>query len=195
MAQRKRSRVYPAEAIRRARELYQDGQSPSAILVRLQLDGIDPLPHLNTVKSWVSGLRRDTTAPWSLGAKDGGPDPEPDLVLPVLGYVLEAGIAESLTTWEARVVTRVRIARPDLPPDRVWQLARALITAEESGDAEARNAAHASIATRPETFRQGVADGRWQGATPGTATAESTVFDPDSVQVQPIHPYSLETDK
>jgi hypothetical protein len=134
-----------------AREFYNRQKSPQTIQRELELKGISPVPHVNTIKGWVQDLRRDMTPAWSIAAKDDEGDVDPQRVLPVLGYLLDAATGiKRLTTWEARVITRVRVARPDLGLETVWQLTRQLIAAQESGDLDRLDAVHAFLAkTKP----------------------------------------------
>lgn len=167
---RRRAPVYPETTIKRARDMYADGKTQSAILQTFELEGMDPLPHINSIKAWVADLRRDGTPSWSIASKDGGPEPEPDLVLPVLGYLLDtaAGVTR-LTTWEAKVITRIRIVDDQLPLETVWRLTRQAIAAQEDGDWDRLDAVHATLAKpKPETMAAAYSPG---GIFAGTAAA------------------------
>ena len=104
--------------------------------VRRGLEGSD-LAHLtpqspNTIRSILKTLK-DQSPPWQM-SKPSADDADPALVLPVLGALLEeAGGPRSVSKDEARWITGVRRAIPDIPLLWAYYMARHYIVAAGQG--------------------------------------------------------------
>lgn len=92
------------------------------------------VPGLRTIQRLMAEIKkRDQSGPWSFGDSaelDSAP------VLDALAAILvdSAGRIQSVTRREAELITRVARARPEIPPDDQWRIARQYIARAEQGE-------------------------------------------------------------
>lgn len=124
---RVRGPSYPDEVIRRARDLRLDGRMPTEIVRILADEYPDLKPGINTVKSWIKGLRPlGPGRPWDFDAASAA---DRVMVAPLFtGF--EKGKNTAAEQWPSQDVAdwvvRIRQLRPEWWFDHVFRRARLL---------------------------------------------------------------------
>lgn len=136
-----RGPAYPDAVKREARTLYRLGHGPKEIASRIERTkarwDLDEAPGVSTIKSWVQGLTRGSTAPrWDPWSRWLLPDEHPQtdvsrrrIAMVAAWKAREAGRPDArwLTMDEALWVDRIASLLPDERPDVLYRSARTVL--------------------------------------------------------------------
>jgi hypothetical protein len=104
---------------------------PPAIAHELQerLPEEDRYPDERTIRNWATRWGSDQSGPWVIS----DPETDPTLLLPFLADLIEQtnGNVTSLTTDEARMLTRILPAVPDMPASAAYEWVIAYLAARD----------------------------------------------------------------
>jgi hypothetical protein len=86
-------------------------------------------PDERTIRSWVRRWGSDQSGPWLIG----DPEADPSVLVPLLADLIEQteGNVTALTTDEARMLTRLLSALPDMPPFAAYDWTVAYLAARD----------------------------------------------------------------